>query len=133
MFRFRWLTVVGLALVVSIGGCGSSSGDLPDLAPVSGTVTLDGQPVGSVSVLFESASGRAAGGTTDENGRYELYFSGGVKGAELGVNTVRITTALDHPAPPDYRDPIPARYNESSELSVTVEPGANTHDFTLQR
>jgi hypothetical protein len=131
MFRVHCLAVLGLVLVALIAGCSTSSGDLPDLAQVSGTVTLDGQPLSKASVLFESANGHGASGTTDENGRYELYFTGDTKGAEIGANTVRITTVLDFPTPPDYEDPIPARYNESSELKVTVQPGANIHNFAL--
>jgi len=131
MLRVRCMAVIGLVLLVFVVGCSSSSGDLPDLATVSGTVTLGGQPLSGASVLFESASGQGAAGTTNESGRYELYFSGETKGAEIGVNRVRITTVLNFPTPPDYKDPIPARYNESSELTVTVQAGANTHDFAL--
>lgn len=131
MFKVRCLAVISLGLMVFVAGCAKSTGDLPDLATVSGTVTMGGQPLSKVSVFFESANGHGAAGTTDENGRYELSFSGETKGAEIGVNKVRITTVLDHPTPPNYRDPIPARYNDSSELTVTVQAGTNTHDFTL--
>jgi len=131
MLKVCCLAVIGLVLSAFVAGCSTSSGDLPDLATVSGTVTLGGQPLSKASVLFESANGHGASGTTDENGRYELYFTGGTKGAEIGTNTVRITTVLDFPTPPDYQDPIPARYNESSALKVTVEPGANIHNFAL--
>ena len=133
MLRIRCLAVVGLVLMVFVAGCSNSSGNLPNLAPVSGTVTLGGQPLSKASVLFESAKGQGAYGTTDENGRYELRFSGSTMGADIGVNTVRITTVLDHPTGPDYKDPIPARYNKASELKVTVQAGANTHDFALDR
>jgi len=132
MLRVHCLAVLGLVLFAFVAGCSKSSVDSPDLATVSGTVTLDGKPLSKASVGFESASGHAAYGTTDENGRYELYFTGNTKGAEIGANTVRITTVLDFPTPPDYKDPIPAQYNESSELKVTVQPGANTHDFALE-
>ncbi len=132
MLRARCLTVIGLVLMLSIAGCSGSSGDVPDLATVSGTVTMGGEPLSGASVEFESASGQVASGTTDASGRYELAYSGDAKGAEVGENTVRITTVLDFPAPADYQDPIPAKYNESSELKVTVEPGENTHDFALE-
>ncbi len=132
MLQPRCLTVLGLVLVVSIAGCSGPSGDAPDLAPVTGTVTMDGEPLSGVSVEFQSASGQVASGTTDASGRYELTYVGGAKGAEIGENTVRITTVLDHPTPPDYQDPIPAKYNEATELKVTVEPGENTHDFPLE-
>ena len=132
MLRVRCCAVIGLVLMVLVSGCSTSSVDLPDLGTVSGTVTLGGKPLSKASVLFESAKGQGASGTTDENGRYELYFAGSTKGAEIGVNKVRITTILDFPTPPDYKDPIPAKYNESSELTVTVQAGPNTHDFALE-
>jgi len=133
MSRIHCLVVIVFVSLVFVAGCSTPSRDLPDLATVSGTVTMDGKPLSRVSVFFESANGHGAAGTTDQNGRYELYFSGDTKGAEVGANTVRITTVLDFPTPPDYRDPIPAKYNSSSELTVTVQPGTNTHDFALTR
>ncbi len=132
MLKVRCLAIMGLALLAGVAGCSSSSSGLPDLATVSGTVTMGGKPLAKANVFFESAGGQGAAGTTDENGRYELYFKGGTKGAEIGVNKVRITTALDAPTPPDYKDPIPAKYNEASTLSVTVQPGENKHDFVLE-
>lgn len=133
MLMVRCLAIVALGSTVFVAGCSNSSpANLPDLAPVSGTVTMDGKPLSSASVLFESANGQVASGVTDASGRYELTYKGETKGAEIGENTVRITTALDHPTPPDYQDPIPKKYNESSELKVTVKPGENTHDFALE-
>ncbi len=132
MLKVRWLMVAGSLLMVCVAGCSGPSADLPDLAPVSGTVTMGGEPLSGVAVVFESAKGQAAYGTTDQSGRYELNFKGDTKGAQVGENTVRITTPLDHPAPADYKDPIPEKYNTSSQLKVTVEPGPNTHDFTLE-
>ena len=131
--RVRCLAGIGLVVALFVSGCSDSAGVLPDLATVSGTVTMGGEPLSGASVLFESASGHAASGITDANGRYELQFVGETMGAALGVNTVRITTVLDHATPPGYEDPIPSKYNEDSELKVTVEPGANTHDFALDR
>ena len=132
MFRIRCLAVTGLVLMLFVAGCSGPAADLPDLATVSGTVTMGGEPLSGASVQFESANGQVSYGSTDASGRYELSYTGEAKGAELGENTVRITTVLDHPAPPDYKDPIPAKYNESSELKATVESGANTHDFALE-
>ncbi len=123
----------GLVLcgAVSLLGCGGG-GDKPQLATVSGQVTLDGNPLANVSVVFESENGQVSYGGTDSTGKYELSFRDGAKGAEVGKNTVRISTVLDHPEPPGYKDPIPAKYNADSTLSVEVQPGPNTHNFELQ-
>lgn len=132
MTRSCCFALIGLVFILASVGCTNAPQDLPDLATVSGTVTLNGEPLGNAGVEFVSASGQVAYGATDANGHYELTYSGETKGAELGENTVRITTILDAPTPPDYKDPIPAKYNESSELKVQVKAGANTHDFALE-
>lgn len=112
-------------------GCSSGGKDLPNLGEVSGTVTLDDKPMSNVSVAFESESGQVAFGTTDDQGHYELKYRDGVMGAEVGPNTVRIETVMDAPPGPGYRDPIPAKYNRNTTLTVDVTEGENTHDFSL--
>ena len=132
MLWARCLTVIGAVLMLSVAGCPGSSADVPDLATVSGTVTMGGEPLGGALVEFMSAGGQIGSAVTDASGKYELAYKGDTKGAEIGENTVRITTVLDHPTPPDYVDPIPAKYNEATELKVTVATGANTHNFDLE-
>ena len=126
----RMFLMIALPFAV-LAGCGTSS-DGPEIAPVSGVVTLDGKPVTNASVVFESSNGVVAFGNTNGEGVYELNYLDGQKGAEVGSNTVRIETVLDAPPPANYRDPIPAKYNQRSELKADVQPGQNTHDFALQ-
>lgn len=104
---------------------------MPDVAPVSGVVTLDGKPLGSALVIFLSANGRSAMGPTDDGGAYAIRYLADVWGAEIGPNVVRIETQTEAPPSASYRDPIPARYNSASELKVTVVPGKNTFNFEL--
>jgi hypothetical protein len=111
-------------------GC-SGEVNAPPLGTVTGKVTLDGKSVTNVTVNFESANGQIAFGNTDPSGIYELKFRSGLKGAEVGMNKVRIETVLDAPAPAGYKDPIPAKYNSRSTLQMSVQPGKNTHDFEL--
>jgi hypothetical protein len=112
-------------------GCGGDP-NAPKLGKVAGVVTLDGEPASGLSVIFESENGRVASGRTDEAGRYQLNFSDGSRGAEVGANKVRIETVLEHPPGEGYRDPIPAKYNVESNLQVDVQSGDNTHDFKLE-
>ncbi len=121
-----------LTMTLTVAGCSSSAPDMPKLGKVRGTVTLDGNPLANASVAFASANGQVAMGTTDSAGRYELTFKDADKGAELGPNKVSITTILDAPPAPNYKDPIPEKYNTNSQLSVDVQPGDNTHDFSLE-
>ena len=118
-----------LLLPVTLG-CPGAAG-LPDVGQVSGVVTVDGSPGENLTIEFESDKGQAAYGTTDASGYYELTSAGGKSGAQLGPNTVRISTTLDAPPPPNYSDPIAAKFNIDSELTVVVEAGKNTHNFDL--
>ena len=66
---------------------GRLNADLPDLVPVSGTVTLDGKPVSGVTVTFiptGATGGGASYGATDASGKYELKSNDGRPGAVAG-------------------------------------------------
>ena len=121
------LALIGIALLV--GGCGGSF----DVAPVTGTVTLDGQPLASAEVTFQPQDGRPSTGLTDQQGRYELVYSRDSKGAMIGSHTVRITTPTvdDDGNPLPDASPLPAKYNIESTLTAQVAAGSNTIDFPL--
>ena len=132
----RWCVVFalqitfGCALVI---GCSAKPTGMPDVAPVTGTVTLNGEPLAGASVIFQSESGHSAMGTTDSTGSYQLTAPGNQKGAVIGLNKVKINSKLDGPPGPNWKDPIPARYNSKSELSAQVNPGKNSFDFALEK
>ncbi|MEI8374474.1 MAG: carboxypeptidase regulatory-like domain-containing protein [Planctomycetota bacterium] len=101
----------------------------PPLSTVHGRVTLDGKPLVHTSVVFHPASGvRESGGTTDENGDYQLKYIGDVLGGVVGANTVQITKQL---TPDPSSQIVPARYNKNSTLVSDVNAGDNTIDFDL--
>jgi hypothetical protein len=128
-------------------GCGPG-GDQPELGTVTGTVTLDGQPLGGVAVVFQPDSGRPARGMTDANGKYELTYIRQTKGTKIGPNRVEIAPSeegeVDEAESGDEENPdaaakpksgkrvVPTRYNVKSELKVDVKSGANTFDFPLE-
>jgi|GEM_PF-2981155 len=94
---------------------------------------MDGAPLANKSIVFTPAQGRAAMAVTDENGHYELIQVGGEPGAVIGNNAVSISTPLEAPPGPTYKDPIPARYNEATTLSADVKAGTENHfNFDLQ-
>lgn len=69
-------------LAVVVAGCSSQG---PDMATVTGTVTLDGQAVEGAGVVFTpEAGGLPANATTDASGKFELE-------ALLGPNSVAVT------------------------------------------
>jgi hypothetical protein len=114
------------------GGCSSRPKDFPKLAPVTGTVTMDGQPLARAVVTFLSEKGVAASGATDANGRYTLLYRGSADGASPGRNTVTVTTVPDDPNMGVVKERIPAAYNTQSTLTADVVAGTNTFDFSLE-
>ena len=104
------------------------------LAEVSGTITMDGQPLAGALVVFESDDRRTSTGRTDGNGDYILQFNPSKSGVLPGKKTVRISTGMaesEEETTPGI-ETIPARYNTQSELTVEVEPNAShTFDFAL--
>ena len=127
---------VWLMLMVSAVGCGESG---PQLAPVSGRVTLDGDPLAVAEITFQpdaGAAGSASYGRTDPSGRYELLYSRKKKGALVGPHTVRIRAATELTGPGGESivraQLVPPHYNAESELRRDIEPdGENTFNFEL--
>jgi len=84
MNRFHFLAV---ALVLGCYGCNSSD---VSLGIVNGKVTIDGKPLANAIVTFvPKQGGRAALGTTDPDGNYQLIYSTR-KGALVGTHDVTI-------------------------------------------
>jgi hypothetical protein len=130
-----------LLLLFALGGCGTKG-----LAPVSGTVTLDGQPLPDASVNFQpldsTKSGLGSSGKTDASGRYSLRVVMDDKtGAVIGKHRVSISTVTEEdpsydPPPGRFkrplRDRLPARYNAKSQLEFEVtRGGTDKADFSL--
>ena len=151
----RTLAAIVLPAVLLVG-CGG-----PSLGTVTGTVTIDGKPAPNVTVTFvPEAGGRASTGVTDSEGKYELLYSVD-KGALIGKHKVALQTnreaqgeaGVDEDMESDsddyeklasgetnmykqdeanWKEPIPAKYNTETTLSVEVKSGANVHDFAIE-
>jgi hypothetical protein len=122
------------ALMVAIGLLASAGCDRggPQIAPVTGKVTLDGQPLAAAKIEFQPDSGAPSYGRTGEDGGYALLFVGQQHGALIGHHTVRIRTAeLDSLGDHMTRESVPAKYNSRSTLTAEVSSGSNVHNFDL--
>ncbi|MCA9155807.1 MAG: carboxypeptidase regulatory-like domain-containing protein, partial [Planctomycetales bacterium] len=64
------LTLLFAGLMNVLSGCGSAGADYSkvDLIQVSGTVTLDGQPLPKAVVTFETPDGQFSYAMTDSSG-----------------------------------------------------------------
>ena len=122
-FRF---TATFLILTSTLMGCGS--GATPPLGDVTGKITLDGQPLEGVIVLFKPQEGRVATGTTNADGGYELEFAYDVSGCKTGPNKV----SLEWPLGSTKAKTLSTRYTTASELTADVKEGSNTIDFALE-
>ena len=117
-------------------GCKGQPSDLPDLGQVSGTVTLDGQPLAGANVVFKPTTGSTSTGQTDAQGKYSLSYGHGLQGAVIGEHTVMISTyemRINQEAGTSEEIPekVPAKYNQQTTLKASVQAGENTADFAL--
>lgn len=142
------LSVVLLAVVIC--GCGKKNPNLPDLIPVSGTVTLDGKPLAGATVYFTPVGetrGVDAFGKTDSDGRYTLGSRKMGTGTPVGQYKVTIgktvnpdgSAAGGKAVDPDRaprqarKEILPSKYSHpmSTILTATVEEGGGEIDFPL--
>lgn len=129
MTTIRQLAWVWVLLACSFGalGCGGGA-DRPPLGYVTGTVTLNGEPLVGVIVLFKPDNGRAATAITDGKGFYNLEYVYGVKGTKVGPSTVSFEWPLGFAG----AKPLPEKYTTKSELKEEVKSGRNTYNFDLK-
>lgn len=154
-------TVIALALGVSVlvmlTGCQRGTGR-PKTYSVTGTVTLNGQPVEGATVMFvpknPGEGAQPATAETDAQGRYQLGTFAKGDGALPGEYLVRVVkfpkaqtstggaTSEDEyrppeetaaPPPPAPKNELPAKYadEKTSGLSFKVEPKSNTFNIEL--
>lgn len=130
--------MLAAATLLPICGCGNG------LANVSGTVTLDGQPLRGGNgvrgtVYFQpAAGGTSAVGILDEMGRYELS-TGSKEGAALGDYLVTCSVAQIIPSKEPGGTPSGRRITDpkyanakTSGFQFTVHEGNNEFDIALE-
>jgi hypothetical protein len=144
----RWnrlfvLPRVALIVVSLCAGCGDQG---IKLYKVTGTVTVDGEPLSSAGVAFhpDATQGNQLdllpAATTDADGKYELITTAR-KGAPLGW--YKVVVVPYRPAPgrgqprAGKRPPFHTRYSnvETSNLQieVTASPAPNAYDLHLSK
>jgi hypothetical protein len=85
--KFASFLLVGVLLISCAGGCVQSG---PEIVPIAGTVTYNGQPVPNVRIIFQPMPGRMSWGISDSNGRFTLEYDSDHKGAKVGTHTVYV-------------------------------------------
>lgn len=112
--------VVGAALAAACLGLTSCS-DGPKVVPVSGYVTIDGQPLAYGHVQVIPAGSRPASGRLDGSGRFTLTTTSPNDGCAVGTHPV-VILAGESLTPETTKWHAPQKYADvkTSELTVTI-------------
>lgn len=141
----RSLSLAGLLMAIAVSGCGGDSGrankDLGDPMEVSGTVTMDGEALPDVEVIFTTgADGVAAehrrfSAKTDSAGAYkieEMYANNyTVSVVAAGAGEEDPDAEADPDAPAEESPSPMTKYGSNSILTASVAEDKTTFDFAL--
>jgi len=104
------------------------------MGSVSGTVTLDGEPLSQVMVTFSPNDGqRESYGITNDSGQYQLRYTSQELGARTGKHEVRISPVGVEPKEPVSQNTttVPGHYYGEDFLRREVDSGSNQIDLEL--
>jgi hypothetical protein len=124
-----------------LNGCG---GELPEVAPVRGVVTFDGQPLPkfkNAAVIFTPQQGRTAKSIiAPADGSFELTTYETGDGARIGTHSVSVSATVDDATVktekgyPGIRHVLPQKFadRDTSGLTFDVKPGSNVVEIQLR-
>lgn len=123
--------LIGSIVIGWLSGCGSGE-QIPQLVPVQGTITINGNPGANLMVTFAPQGTQDVGvttGKTDAQGAYTLNYKGVHPGAPQG----RYRVSIQHLDPAEVPDEelLPSRYNDETELTADVTADPKSYDFDL--
>jgi len=135
----RFVLPFAIVLAVVVVGCGR--GNLPETAPVSGTVTFMGKPLpGGLVTFHPEGEGNPAFGEIGADGTFSLTTYKPNDGAVLGkhIVTVEVFGGTAQPPLPGTEgklSTVPKRYanHKESPLRFEVRKGQNTAAFPLNQ
>jgi len=127
-----WLIAI-CAVSIAAAGCTSDSSK----GTVSGTVTLDGQPLANGLIRFVPVDGRTATAeATITDGEFSVEVPVGEKQVSISApKVVGKRPAYQTPNAPMIdiiEELLPARYNLTSELTLNVTGGRQEAPFDLK-
>jgi hypothetical protein len=131
--NFQQVWFCSYLMFVLFCGCNSKY----NVAPVSGTVTLDGMPLEDVTVTFtpksKASNSPISSGRTDSQGQYRLsVVIDETEGAAIGTNNVDFVSNAT--ASSDVMTPAErTKLNSLDQVfSFEVKPEKNTADFRIE-
>jgi hypothetical protein len=136
-----WFFSAGIAIVMGLAGCGGGGSAEHQVAPVTGRVVHDGQPVNGGSITFRPINvegtragvmGKPASAEVGADGTFSLSTYGRRDGAVVGQHQVIYTAVAtgaesydDKPVPSPYRGLVP------QPAEVEVKPSTNEIQIVL--
>ena len=124
------LLLVSLAIAA---GCSQQTSQ----GTVTGTVTLNGQPLPAGEIRFVPADGQSAtAGGTISGGKFTVAVPPGDKKVQISAPKVtgkkKMYETPDSPTVDIVEELLPPRYNVQTELTLTVGNGTQEEKFELQ-
>jgi len=132
----RCLPVYLLIALMAACGCGRTGRPARPLASVSGTVTLDGQPLPDGFVTFVSPQQGLFEAFPIKDGRYAGKAGLGMRQIEIvavrETRPAKTASPAYGPPQPARENYLPERYSTKSTLTAEVtQAGPNEFDFNL--
>lgn len=119
--------------VMALVGCGGGG---PAAATVSGEIKVNGKPLAKGTIAFVSADAPGTPASAEVTaGRYEIHTTAGPKKVQVSAPVVtgkqREYNAPDAPFVEFTEEGLPPKYNTETELTLDVQAGSNTKDWSL--
>lgn len=131
------LSILATLVCVFTGGCGSGKNEFP----VSGKITVGGEPIPNGAIVFYATDGATAvGGGTIKDGVYTANVPPGEKQVTVTGNKITGQAPMDASMPGspmvDQReDVVPAIYSQqtTTPLKATITAETKDLDFELEK
>ncbi len=123
----RWLGLVILMAACGVSaGCGSSK-PAREMQTISGSVTLDGQPMQEGEIYFKTTAKGEVDVLPIENGQFEGEVGVGTRRVEIYAYHEKEVIPMPGEPPEKTRENyLPASYNAQSTLSAEIASGSST-------
>jgi hypothetical protein len=131
----RWRTLA--VLIPLFAGVSLVCGCAAKQTTISGEVTLDDKPLEQGTITFVPVDGKTPNVvTTIKAGKYSVKATPGSMRVQISwQKVVGKRKAYDDAASPlvdEYKEGLPARYNENTELTAEVKNGDNVFNWPLK-